>query len=50
MIKVKSPKLRIFIGKVKITKSGFIVILIKPKIKATQRADQIDATVTPEIK
>ena len=50
IIKVKSPNVKIFIGNVKTTKSGFTVILIKPKIKATQRADQAEATVTLGIK
>ena len=50
IIKVKSPKVKILIGKVKTTKIGFIVILIKPKNKATQRADQRDAIATLGIK
>jgi len=45
--KVKSPSVRIFTGKVIITRSGLMVILIIPRTTANTNAVQKDATPMP---
>ncbi len=50
IIKIKSPKVKILIGRVKTIKIGFKLTLNSPKNKATQRAVQIPLTITPGTK
>ncbi len=45
--KVKSPKVRIFIGKVKIKRMGFKKAFIMPNTKATTKATVKFVTCTP---
>ena len=45
--KVKSPKVRILIGKVKITITGFINALMIPKTSATISAVKKESTLNP---
>lgn len=47
IIKVKNPKVRIFMGKVKSTIIGLIKALIIPKTSATTRAVRKEATLNP---
>lgn len=45
--KVKSPRVKILIGKVIIINKGLIVMFTNPKNNASQRAAQIPAILTP---
>ncbi len=47
--KVKSPKVKILMGKVKINKMGRTTALTTPKTKATKRTVQKPLTLTPGI-
>ena len=47
--KVNNPKVKIFIGKVKIINIGFKITFITPKNKASQNAAQNPVTIMPGI-
>jgi len=48
--KVSNPKVKIFIGRVKIKINGRIVALIIPKIAEVRRADQKEENVIPGVR